>query len=171
MVTSKLFSEAMGELDEKYLTETLEYKPKKRQNFTRYLALVAVLCLVVAVTVWANWGDSGLSVNESSFPIGTEYEDDTVESVDNSMAESGDLVPMVCVNGMLYQCAGNQPDLTGKEDEFVFLGEIQSQVDTSQEPTNDFQANDDIIGAKVYQYGDDIVVLIDGQYWLYEAIE
>ncbi len=171
MITSELFSEAMGELDTKYITETLSYQPKKKPKaaFVKYVALAAVLCLVIAAAVWANW-DSGLSIDENDNPLGTVYEDDTVESVEDSKAEAGDLVPMVYVNDMLYQCAGNQPDLAGKEDEFIFIGEIESQVDTSQKPAKDFEANDDIVGAKVYQYGDDIVLLIDGQYWLYEAI-
>ena len=173
MITSELFSEAMGELGAKYIAETLSYQPKKKPKVAlmKYVALAAVLCLVVAAAVWARWEDSGLSIDENDNPLGTVYEDDTVESVEDSSVESGDLAPMVCINGILYQCAGNQPDLAGKEDEFVFLGEIESWVDTSQEPTDNFQANDGIIGAKVYQYGDDVVVLIDGQYWLYEAIE
>lgn len=28
--------------------------------------------------------------------------------------------------------------------------------------------NDDIVGAAVYQYGDNIVVEFEGKYWLYE---
>ncbi|MCD7784070.1 MAG: hypothetical protein LUH18_00545 [Oscillospiraceae bacterium] len=84
MITSELFSEAMGELDTKYLEEMLEYKPKNKPVYVRYLALAAVLCLVVAATVWANW-DNGLSVDENTFPIGTEYEDDTVDAVDLPM--------------------------------------------------------------------------------------
>ena len=31
-----------------------------------------------------------------------------------------------------------------------------------------FQANHPIVGAKVYQYGDNIVVEFEGKYWLYE---
>ena len=30
------------------------------------------------------------------------------------------------------------------------------------------KANDDIVGAAVYQYGDNIVVEFEGKYWLYE---
>ena len=39
---------------------------------------------------------------------------------------------------------------------------------SSEEPKENFQANDDIVGAAVYQYGDSIVVEIEGKYWLYE---
>ena len=34
-----------------------------------------------------------------------------------------------------------------------------------------FQANDDIVGAKVYQYENNIVVLVDGKYFLYSHME
>ncbi len=59
MIMSELFSEAMGELDAKYLDEMLGYQPKKKPVYVRYLALAAVLCLVVAAAVWANW-DNGI---------------------------------------------------------------------------------------------------------------
>ena len=35
-------------------------------------------------------------------------------------------------------------------------------------PKENFQANHPIVGAEVYQYGDNIVVKIEGKYWLYE---
>ncbi|MCD7733123.1 MAG: hypothetical protein LUH56_06755 [Oscillospiraceae bacterium] len=81
MITSELFSEAMGELDPKYVTEMLGYKPeaapKKKPVYVRYLALAAALCLVVAATVWVNWDDSRFEV--------IDYGDDTVNSVDLPM--------------------------------------------------------------------------------------
>ena len=43
-------------------------------------------------------------------------------------------------------------------------------MDSSQKPRVDFQANDDIIGAKVYKFDENIVVDIDGKYWLYELV-
>ena len=44
----------------------------------------------------------------------------------------------------------------------------QTIVSSSEEPKENFQANDDIVGAAVYQYGDNIVVEFEGKYWLYE---
>ncbi|MCD8007060.1 MAG: hypothetical protein LUF29_08890 [Oscillospiraceae bacterium] len=87
MITSELFSEAMGKLDPKYLDEMLGYQPKKKPKtvFVKYVALAAVLCLVIAAAVWANWDDSGLSVDENDNPLGAVYEDDTVYSVDLPM--------------------------------------------------------------------------------------
>ncbi len=77
MITSELFSEAMGELDTKYLDEMLGYQPKKKPVYVRYLALAAALCLVVAAAVWANW-NSGFEVIDSG-------DDAIVDSVDLPM--------------------------------------------------------------------------------------
>ena len=66
---------------------------------------------------------------------------------------SGDIAPMVYVN---------------EKSAFKLLGKIESTVSSSEEPKENFQANDDIVGAAVYQYGDNIVVEFEGKYWLYE---
>lgn len=81
---------------------------------------------------------------------------------------SGDVAPMVYVNDTLYQIVSNQPDLADERNRFILLGEIESKVNSSQEPNKNFQANDDIVGSKVYQYESDIVVLINGKYCLYK---
>lgn len=57
---------------------------------------------------------------------------------------------MVYINDTLYRIPSNQLDLTGKENQFVYLGEISSKVSSSQYLTENFQANDDIVGAAVY---------------------
>ncbi len=81
---------------------------------------------------------------------------------------SGDIAPMVYVNDTLYQIVDPQPNIADEKSAFNFLGKIESKVSSLQEPKENFQANDDIVGAAVYQYGDNIVVEIEGKYWLYE---
>lgn len=146
-MNTKEFSEAMGELDSRYVEEAVRYRRAVRARWAAVGAIAACLCLVICI---------------AAVPCLT-------ESAGNTDAGAGarDVVPMVYVNDTLYQIAAQQPDLTGQENEFVYLGEIQSSVSESQYPTENFQANDDIAGAAVYQYGEDIVVLLDGQYWLY----
>ena len=90
-----------------------------------------------------------------------------IQNITSNDSASGDLSPMVYVNDTLYRCTSSQPDLTGKEGQLVYLGAISSKVSSSQYPQEDFQANDDIVGSAVYQFGEDIVVEIDGQYWSY----
>ena len=93
-----------------------------------------------------------------------------IQNITSNDSASGDLSPMVYVNDTLYRCTSSQPDLTGKEGQLVYLGAISSKVSSSQYPQEDFQANDDIVGSAVYQFGEDIVVEIDGQYWSYCAV-
>lgn len=93
-----------------------------------------------------------------------------IQNITSNDSASGDLSPMVYVNDTLYRCTSSQPDLTGKEGQLVYLGAISSKVSSSQYPQADFQANDDIVGSAVYQFGEDIVVEIDGQYWSYCAV-
>ena len=81
---------------------------------------------------------------------------------------SGDIAPMVYVNDTLYQIVDSQPNFADEKSSFNLLGKIESTVSSSEEPKENFQANDDIVGAAVYQYGDSIVVEIEGKYWLYE---
>lgn len=81
---------------------------------------------------------------------------------------SGDIAPMVYVNDTLYQIVAPQPNIADEKSAFNLLGKIESKVSSLQEPKENFQANDDIVGAAVYQYGDNIVVEIEGKYWLYE---
>lgn len=80
----------------------------------------------------------------------------------------GDIVPMVYVNDTLYRIVDPQPNFADEKSSFNLLGRIESTVSSSEEPKENFQANDDIVGAAVYQYGDSIVVEIEGKYWLYE---
>ena len=80
----------------------------------------------------------------------------------------GDIVPMVYVNDTLYRIVDPQPNFADEKSSFNLLGKIESTVSSSEEPKENFQANDDIVGAAVYKYGDSIVVEIEGKYWLYE---
>ena len=93
-----------------------------------------------------------------------------IQNITSNESAAGDRSPMVYVNDTLYRCTSSQPDLTGKEGQLVYLGAISSKVSSSQYPQADFQANDDIVGSAVYQFGEDIVVEIDGQYWSYCAV-
>ena len=144
-MNAKKFSDAMSELDTKYVDEALNYKKKtKKPAWVKWGVMAACLCLIICVAAIPHL------LGGSNPPV------------------SGDLAPMIYVNDKLYQYADSQPNLTDKESRFIYLGEIKSKVSSSQEPKENFQANDDIVGAAVYQYKNDIVVQIDGEYYLYK---
>ena len=126
-MNAKKFSDAMSELDTKYVDEALNYKKKmKKPVWIKWGVMAACLCLIICVATIPRL------LNGSNPPV------------------SGDLAPMVYVNNKLYQYTDSQLDFTDKESQFTYLGEIESKVSSSQEPKENFQANDDIVGAKVY---------------------
>lgn len=83
----------------------------------------------------------------------------------------GELAPMVYVNSTLYIQDENLECYTEKEEDFLYVGKITSTVSSSSQPHEDFQANDDIIGASIYQYGKKIVVFYNEKYWVYRPYQ
>lgn len=157
-MNSKKFSEALGKLDTKYVDEAVSYR-KKAQNpvWVKWSAVAACLALVCAAAICL-------------FP-----------NNNDSVTTPGiaDAAPMIYVNDSLYKQSASQTSFNELKDGFVYLGVIESDV-TNFQGTNDagndldgipkenFQANHPIVGAEVYQYGDNIVVKIEEKYWLYE---
>ena len=140
------FFEVLSELDDDIVIRA-KTPMKKKLNWKVWGTMAACVCLMICA----------FAIPRLS------------ENPDN--VTSGDLSPMVYVNDTLYRSPSNQPDLTGKEGQLVYLGAISSKVSSSQYPKENFQANDDIVGDAVYQYGEDIVVEINGQYQLYELLD
>ncbi len=58
---------------------------------------------------------------------------------------SGDIAPMVYVNDTLYQIVDSQPNFADEKSSFNLLGKIENTVSSSEEPKENFQANDDIV--------------------------
>lgn len=157
-MNAKKFSDAMSELDTKYVDEALNYKKKaKKPGWIKWGAMAACLVLVcvAAISLFPNNNDSV-----------------TTPSI-------ADAAPMIYVNDNLYKQSTLQTSFSELKDDFVYLGIIESDVTNFQGandagnyldgiPKENFQANHPIVGAKVYQYGDNIVVEIEGKYWLYE---
>ena len=154
-MNEKKFSEAMSEVNDRYYEEAAQYERKrKKPAWTKWAAMVACLCLVVA---------AGIIVPKLINPA----------QVESSSQFAADAAPMVYVNDTLYRQSTTQTSYAELNEEFIYLGEIESEVINDQSisdgiPKKNFQANHPIVGTKVYQYGDNIVVEINGKYWLYE---
>ena len=103
---------------------------------------------------------------------------------------AADAAPMVYVNDRLYRQSLREISYEDKKEEFLYLGKIESDITAGQNaagsseqgdgtgqstadgvPKENFQANHPIVGAEVCQYGEDIVIFINGKYWLYEAMD
>lgn len=148
----------LGKVDEKYIKEAdPEVKAtRKAPVWTKWAAMAACLCLVV--------------VGALTIP---NLQNEPQQGQGNTVQ---DIAPMVCINDTLYKQSEKQISYAQPKEEFVYLGEIESDVSSDNSitdgiPKKNFQANHAIIGSMVYEYGDDIVVEIKGKYWLYERFE
>lgn len=160
---------ALGQVDDQYIEEASLGRHAKKPGWLTWATMAACLCLIAVAALLIPGTFAPASENNQYLDAGNK--DPSLDGDPAGYGKAGDIAPIVCVNRTVYKIAASQPDLLGKEDEFVYLGEIVSMVSSSRPPTEDFQANDEIIGCKVYQYdGENVVVEMDGQYWLYEQL-
>ena len=144
MTNEKLY-EVLGDINEKHVYEARAYHKAKKSIWAKWGVMAACLCL---------------------------HNNDSVTT-----PGIADAAPMIYVNDTLYKQSTSQTSFNELKDDFVYLGVIESDV-TNFQGTNDagnyldgipkenFQANHPIVGAEVYQYGENIVVGIGAQYWL-----
>ena len=156
MTNEKLY-EILGDINEKHVYEARAYHKAKKPIWAKWGAIAACLVLVCVVAI-----PLFLHNNDSVTAPGI-----------------ADAAPMIYVNDTLYKQSTSQTSFNELKDDFVYLGVIESDV-TNFQGTNDagnyldgipkenFQANHPIVGAEIYQYGENIVVGIGGKYWLYE---
>lgn len=156
MTKEKLY-EILGDINEKHVYEARAYHKAKKPIWAKWGAIAACLVLVCVVAI-----PLFLHNNDSVTTPGI-----------------ADAAPMIYVNDTLYKQSTSQTSFNELKDDFVYLGVIESDV-TNIQGTNDagnyldgipkenFQANHPIVGAEIYQYGENIVVGIGGKYWLYE---
>lgn len=156
MTNEKLY-EVLGDINEKYVNEARAYQKAKKPGWVKWGAIAACLVLVCVAAI-----PLFLHNNDSVTTPGI-----------------ADAAPMIYVNDTLYKQSAQQTSFSGLKDDFVYIGIIESDITNFQGtnnaenyldgiPKENFQANHPIIGAEVYQYGDNIVVKIEGKYWLYE---
>ena len=126
--------------------------------------------------VWVKWGAVAaclVLICVATISLFTASDDET------TVPGIADAPPMVYVNETLYKQSTSQTSFKELKSDFVYFGVIESDISNFQDtddtgkywdgiPKENFQANHPIVGAKVYQYGNNIVVEIDGEYWLYE---
>ena len=148
---------AMGKVDGKYIEEASPAQQTKKPGWLRWGAIAA--CFAFALLIGA-------------YMLHTPQDDDV--TVGPGVA---DAAPMVYVNDTLYRQSLNEQEYSEYKDEFIYIGQILSDVTNCQGggadgvPKENLQANHPIIGCEVYQYGENIVVKINGSYWLYTKLE
>ena len=101
-------------------------------------------------------------------------ESDTGENNNVVSSTVVDVAPMVYVNDTLFKKSLEEAYYEEMLEKFVFVGKIESDITSSQTstdgvPKENMQANIPIVGSEVYQYGNNVVVKVNGIYWLYEV--
>lgn len=154
-MNTKTFSEAMSKIDDKYIEKAIYYHSNRSKNvWIKWGTMAAGICLVIGILTCLN------------IPAKQLPETPTDEMTDSIAV--GDIAPMIYVNDTLYiqhPLCRSYPEI---KDYFIYLGKIESNTSSAHAPSENFQANDAIIGAKVYQCENSIAVLINGRYWIYE---
>lgn len=85
--------------------------------------------------------------------------------------------PGIFVNGKVYIICSITPGRTRNVldnhfyDYFSFVGEVKYFVPGVFVNANNFQANTDIVGARLYLYDDELIAEIRGVYRLYRLVE
>ena len=80
-----------------------------------------------------------------------------------------DRPPLLVVNGITYK--GSSQKIAQLPPDSVYLGSVLSSVPSGESPTENFQANDERIGASIYQVGDDIAVFSSDKWWIYKEVD
>lgn len=128
---------AMNYVDDDLVSGAVEYKrTRKKYSWIKWWAVAACLCLVVA---------TGIIIDTSKNDV--------------APPAVADAAPMVYVNDTLYKQSTTQTFYTQLKEEFVYLGEIESETINDQNitdgiPNKNFQVNHSIVGSEVYQYGE-----------------
>lgn len=149
--------DSIGKIDDDIIESVDALRQKKRSKpvWVKWAAIAACLCLVV---VGGIIGHKLISTAQN----------------DNTPSIIADAPPMVFVNDILYKQSPKQTSYPVLKEEFVYLGEIESEVSNYQSNTQDglphenFQSNHPLVGSKIFQYGKNIVVEINNRYWLFE---
>ncbi|MEG1548427.1 MAG: M56 family metallopeptidase [Clostridia bacterium] len=75
--------------------------------------------------------------------------------------------PMMRINGKLYYLISFPEKVNVDPSKLEEIGEISSNVPQSEIPSDNMQSNENILGAKIYEYGDNVIAKINGVYCLY----
>ena len=159
---------AIGDIDDVYIERIYERleKRKKRIPISRRFMGVLAACFLFGLLVAGV--DLIFRTGESKPSTETTETTETTEFIPEPSVEAPALSPMIYVNGIRYVIDPQDTSFDRAQDTFVYIGRIQSVVESYDEPHEEFQTNYDyLMDVELYQYGDDIVAFSDGRYRLY----
>ena len=109
-MTASVFSDAMGEISEKYIMEAITYQRKrKKHSWNKWIAAAACICLVVATIFPLFQKDGGSPFSLTAYAIAS---DNTVSSV---VMQEGENIPVSFfeanngLKGFIFSYKANKP--------------------------------------------------------------
>ena len=157
----------IGDIDADLVERAERSRPRNRFVKTAWATAVAA-CILVAVMVGVvNRPATQSNPNETVATVAP-----TAQS--NQNGEVATVVPivfepMICVNSTLYVMEEERvidPNIA-PDQELLFLGRIASYVDSTFQPSEELQSNNNIVGAEVYQQESNILIFYNGHCWVY----
>lgn len=112
-----------------------------------------------------NYAESPEKLQELiGFPLSP---NNTLVKIENTnSSQQWDLRPMLMHDGTIYLDTGKQ--IPAEIDDSSMLGEISSSVDSTKKPSENGQSNFGAVGAKYAAYEDDIVILLNNKWFIFE---
>lgn len=86
-------------------------------------------------------------------------------------SNQSDLVSMIYVSSHLYMICNTDDIDTINSSKWTYIGQISSCVNSSLKPQEELQANDEIVGAKVYNSGEKLLVKYNEKQWIYQLYQ
>ena len=166
--------ESFGAINDKILIRSEDETMNKvnKSYLIKLCGLVACFIALVWIGVFFMSNKPGSTEDNEVGNTSDIAKNNEIDNENVSVSTSCDAAPMVYVNDTLFQKSLEEVFYEELLQEFVYVGKIESDITsdgTGSIPEKNLQANTPIEGSEVYSYGENVVVYINGLYWLYEV--
>lgn len=161
-MNKKIFEESLSNINDKYVTEAMDFKKK---NHTAVIAFAASFVLLVAsvLSIFLFDGKNDLPITSSNGEI-----------IDiGSPTQSGnkeERPEYIFANGNLYLCVAKSNDNV-IDDTFNFIGKITSFVGENEIPSEHLQSSGEWVGCEIYENKTILFVITQNGTYAYQINE
>ena len=148
-------------------------KNRKIILLKRWIPACAAACLAIVIGLFIpkiNRVSSSKSVSMENYTVGNAQTDEAAEEVQQDTAIYTGSSSLLFVDATLYVQTNDQASYSESDKDMEYVGEVSAVSDADKEPDRQLEASTDIIGAKVYRLGNDLVVFYKGSCLLFEPL-
>ena len=132
---------------------------RKRRNFFLIATILSFIFIFISII-----STHHLNTAKAQAPEKTSF----LQGKTSEASEQSDLAPMIYVSSHLYIICNTDNNDAISSSKWTYVGQISSCVDSSLKPQEELQANDEIVGAKVYNSGEKLLVKYNEKQWIYQ---